>query len=53
MAGRVRHPIDVKALEAYISKNVPEIKVPLDVKQVGGRARSVLPGQASRSRRPC
>ncbi|KAI1331489.1 acyl-CoA dehydrogenase family member 11 [Xylariaceae sp. FL0255] len=35
MAGRVRHPIDVKALEAYINKNVPEIKTPLDVKQFG------------------
>ncbi|KAI1324980.1 phosphotransferase enzyme family protein [Xylariaceae sp. FL0255] len=35
MAGRVRHPIDVKALEAYITKNVPEIQVPLDIKQFG------------------
>lgn len=34
MAGRVRHPIDVKALEAYLTKHVPEIQVPLDVKQV-------------------
>ncbi|KAI1142154.1 phosphotransferase enzyme family protein [Hypoxylon sp. FL0543] len=35
MAGSVRHPIDTAALERYISKNVPEIKVPLDVKQFG------------------
>ncbi|KAH8676018.1 phosphotransferase enzyme family domain-containing protein [Xylariales sp. PMI_506] len=35
MAGRVRHPIDVKSLEAYLKKNVPEIKTPLDVKQFG------------------
>ncbi|KAI1767398.1 phosphotransferase enzyme family protein [Hypoxylon sp. FL1150] len=35
MAGRVRHPIDTAALERYISQNVPEIKVPLDVKQFG------------------
>ncbi|KAI1151309.1 kinase-like domain-containing protein [Nemania diffusa] len=35
MAGRVRHPIDVKALEQYLSQHVPEIKVPLDVKQFG------------------
>lgn len=34
MAGRVRHPIDTAALERYIRENVPEIKVPLDVKQV-------------------
>ena len=34
MAGRVRQPIDVKALEAYIAKTVPEIQVPIDVKQV-------------------
>jgi aminoglycoside phosphotransferase (APT) family kinase protein len=35
MAGRVRHPIDVKAFEQYISQHVPEIKVPLEVKQFG------------------
>ncbi|KAI1490606.1 aminoglycoside phosphotransferase-like protein [Biscogniauxia mediterranea] len=35
MAGRVRHPIDTKALEKYISENVPEIRIPLDVKQFG------------------
>ncbi|KAK3330829.1 kinase-like domain-containing protein [Apodospora peruviana] len=35
MAGRVRHPIDIRALEAWISKTVPEIEVPLDVKQFG------------------
>ena len=35
MAGRVRQPIDVKALEAYIMKTVPEIQCPIDVKQVG------------------
>jgi hypothetical protein len=34
MAGNVRQPIDIAALERYISVNVPEIKVPLDVKQV-------------------
>lgn len=35
MAGRVRQPIDIGALERWISKNVPQIEVPLDVKQVG------------------
>ncbi|KAI2624364.1 phosphotransferase enzyme family protein [Hypoxylon sp. NC1633] len=35
MAGSVRHPIDTQALERYITQNVPEIKVPLDVKQFG------------------
>ncbi|KAI0387513.1 phosphotransferase enzyme family protein [Hypomontagnella monticulosa] len=35
MAGEVRHPIDIAALERYISQNVPQIKVPLDVKQFG------------------
>ena len=34
MAGRVRQPIDIKSLEAYIDKNVPEIKTPIDLKQV-------------------
>ncbi|ORY66461.1 phosphotransferase enzyme family protein [Pseudomassariella vexata] len=35
MAGRVRHPIDVSALEKYIAEQVPEIKVPLEVTQFG------------------
>ncbi|KAJ9137909.1 Acyl-CoA dehydrogenase family member 11 [Pleurostoma richardsiae] len=35
MAGAVRQPIDVKALEAWIDKNAPEIKTPVDVKQFG------------------
>ena len=34
MAGSVRQPIDIASLERYITANVPEIKVPLDVKQV-------------------
>ncbi|KAF3344973.1 Putative fungistatic metabolite [Verticillium dahliae VDG2] len=35
MAGRVRQPIDQKSLERYIEQNVPEIKVPVDLKQFG------------------
>lgn len=35
MAGPVRQPIDVAALEAYISRAVPDIAPPLDVKQFG------------------
>lgn len=35
MAGRVRQPIDVGALERYINQHVPDIKTPLDVKQFG------------------
>ena len=34
MAGAVRQPIDIPSLERWISKNVPEIQVPIDVKQV-------------------
>lgn len=34
MAGAVRQPIDLKALERYIDQHVPEIKTPLDLKQV-------------------
>lgn len=34
MAGNVRQPIDIASLERYISANVPEIQIPLDVKQV-------------------
>jgi hypothetical protein len=34
MAGPVRHPVDVKALERYLSDAVPEIKAPVDLKQV-------------------
>lgn len=35
MAGRVRQPIDVARLEAYIAAHVPEIATPLDVAQFG------------------
>ncbi|KXX75374.1 Acyl-CoA dehydrogenase family member 10 [Madurella mycetomatis] len=35
MAGRVRQPINTRALENWISRNVPVIEVPLDVKQFG------------------
>jgi hypothetical protein len=34
MAGNVRQPIDIASLERFITAKVPEIKVPLDVKQV-------------------
>lgn len=34
MAGNVRQSIDVGSLERYISTQVPEIKLPLEVKQV-------------------
>lgn len=34
MAGAVRQPIDVPSLERYLNLNVPDIKTPLDVKQV-------------------
>lgn len=34
MAGEVRQPIDLKALERWIDSNVKEIKTPLDLKQV-------------------
>jgi hypothetical protein len=34
MAGVVRQPIDLPALERFISENAPIIKVPLDLKQV-------------------
>ncbi|KAJ2905089.1 aminoglycoside phosphotransferase [Zalerion maritima] len=35
MAGPVRHPIDIKALERYLEQNVPEIKTPIELKQFG------------------
>ncbi|KAF2035923.1 aminoglycoside phosphotransferas-like protein [Setomelanomma holmii] len=35
MAGQVRQPIDVASLERYVAANVPDIQVPLDVKQFG------------------
>lgn len=34
MAGPVRQPIDLKALEKYVEEHVPEIKTPFDLKQV-------------------
>lgn len=35
MAGRVRQPIDEKKLEKYLQDNVPEVKTPVELKQVG------------------
>lgn len=35
MAGPVRQPIDIASLERYIASNVPEIAVPIEVKQFG------------------
>jgi hypothetical protein len=35
MAGAIRQPIDIAALQRYIEQNVPQIKTPLEVKQVG------------------
>ncbi|CAK7200520.1 hypothetical protein SEUCBS139899_003216 [Sporothrix eucalyptigena] len=35
MAGPVRHPIDLKKLEDYLRQNVPDVELPLEVKQFG------------------
>ncbi|KAF2397380.1 APH-domain-containing protein [Trichodelitschia bisporula] len=35
MAGEIRQQIDIPALERYIAANVPDIKVPIEVKQFG------------------
>ncbi|KAF1932513.1 acyl-CoA dehydrogenase family member 11 [Didymella exigua CBS 183.55] len=35
MAGNVRQPIDIASLERFITANVPEIAVPIEVKQFG------------------
>lgn len=42
MAGAVRQPIDLKAFQKYIEEHVPEIKTPIDLKQVGCSLRIVL-----------
>ena len=34
MAGEVRQPVDIKALEKYIDQNIPQIKTPVELKQV-------------------
>lgn len=41
MAGPIRQPIDLKSLEKYIENEVPEIKTPLEVKQVGRSRQTV------------
>jgi hypothetical protein len=50
MAGRVRQPIDIGALERWISKNVPQIEVPLDVKQVGRHHHLFTPAESFHNR---
>lgn len=37
MAGAIRQSIDIDALERYIESHVPDIKTPIDVKQVSAR----------------
>jgi hypothetical protein len=49
MAGIVRQPIDIQSLERFISQNVPEIKTPIDIKQVSFPA---APPQSSPPPRP-
>jgi hypothetical protein len=34
MAGEIRQPIDIAALEHYIESNIKEIALPIEVKQV-------------------
>lgn len=34
MAGTVRQPINVASLSSYVEKNVPDIKLPISLKQV-------------------
>jgi len=40
MAGAIRQPIDIAALQRYITQNVPQIKTPIEVKQVGDDSQS-------------
>jgi hypothetical protein len=44
MAGVVRQPIDVPSLERYITQNVPQIKTPIDLKQVRPAMQFVVQG---------
>lgn len=34
MAGRIRQPIDQEAFSKFVAENVPEIQIPIDLKQV-------------------
>lgn len=45
MAGRVRQPIDEKAFSKYLSDNVPEIKLPIELKQVSQLPPRLEPGR--------
>lgn len=35
MAGAIRQPIDIPALQRYVEQHAPQIKTPFEVKQVG------------------
>lgn len=41
MAGAVRQPIDVRSLSDYLKTNLPEIELPITLKQVGLRHREL------------
>lgn len=42
MAGAVRQPIDIPSLERYLNQNVPDIKTPVEVKQVSHILRTYI-----------
>lgn len=46
MAGIVRQPIDLESLSSYIGRNVPEIRLPIKIKQVASSPRSRNPTDA-------
>ncbi|CAI4216656.1 unnamed protein product [Parascedosporium putredinis] len=47
MAGPIRHPINQANLEKYLQQHVPEIKMPLDIKQFGFEAPGKLLSKAA------
>ena len=42
MAGEVRQPIDIASLSKYLSYEVPEIKLPIQIKQARGHMTRVM-----------
>lgn len=46
MAGAVRQPIDLESLSSYIERNVPEIRLPIKIKQVASSTTSRTPTNA-------
>ena len=47
MAGPIRQPIDLDSLSHYLEQNIPEIKLPISIKQVNPLPQALPPSHST------